>query len=139
MILATILTMSLQAAAPELAAPARAATADECAVALETLRQFHDTPTHVLVQDRRRDVVALDRCPGGGARTGEAHQLLSIDVDPERGVATAVYGRCQDWYVSLERRDGSWFAAPADNPVQDACGELGDVGAAKGQRRRAKN
>lgn len=127
---ATILILGLQAT-PGALPPARAATADECAVALETLRQFHDDPARLLVQDRRGGVITLDLCPGGGSRTGEAHQLLSIDVDPERGVATAVYGRCQDWYVSLTRGDGGWVASPVDYPIQDACGELGDVGSAK--------
>lgn len=132
MTLTAILAMSLQAAALEPAPPVRTATADECAVALETLRQFRDTPAHVLVRSGRPGaVIALDRCPGGVPREDEAHQLLSIDVEPERGVATAVYGRCQDWYVSLTRRDGGWVAAPTDYPVQDACGELGDVSTAR--------
>ncbi|PXA89639.1 hypothetical protein DMC25_09205 [Caulobacter sp. D4A] len=120
---AAIVAMAFQTAPIATDPPARAATSDECAVALETLRQFRDIPAGVLVQARLGHVVMLDHCPGGGRLTDEQPRPLSIDVDTERGVATAVYGRCQDWYVSLTRRDGSWFAAPA-NQVQDACGEL---------------
>lgn len=123
MTLAAIMAMTLQAASLGGDPTPRAATADECAVALETLRQFRTSPTHLVVQDRRREVVSLDRCAGGGPRTGEADEWLRIDVDPDRGVATAVYGRCQDWYVSLVRRDGGWLAE-APNQIQDACEAL---------------
>lgn len=134
MALAAIMAMTLQAASPDAGPTPRAATADECAVALETLRHAGTSPAHVLVRDRRRDVVSLDRCPGGGAREGEAHETLRIDVDPDRGVADAVYGSCQDWYVSLVRRDGSWFA-DAPNQIQDACGELGAPASTKAPAR----
>jgi hypothetical protein len=103
----------------------RTATADECGVVVEALRRFRQNAPHMLIQDQKRDVIAIDKCAGVGATQWPLQSRLIIaDMDTDKGTATVVFGMCNEWYLNLRRQDGSWFA---EKPMytDDACGELG--------------
>jgi hypothetical protein len=112
----------------------RAATADECGVVLEALRRFRQDAPVMLVQDQKRDVIAIDKCPGAGAAASPPQSRLIIaHLDSAQGTATVVFGRCNEGYLDLRRRDGSWFAEEP-NWIDDACGELGGAATAKSRK-----